>query len=200
MSKRELVLLILVIFIAVGAAYYLLFYMPISNERAELESEIFFKQGLIDDAEINLLRFAAQSSLLQAGVNSLQQIAANIPAGFDYAGLIEHVKDIFPANAGVLIHFPPPDNRAASFASAPSGDGETVAATAVRSMELRFTADYNMMKDIIYQLMVFEEAESRVISLSYNAGAGGSSDVLSVTLQADYLELRDLFTGAERQD
>jgi septal ring factor EnvC (AmiA/AmiB activator) len=94
LSRREKILLILVVVLALGAVYYFYFLTPFTKEMTQIQSDIAQKQT--EFSTLNMQN--GQLKLLDKQIDDLKtqnkELLDKIPTGFDQADLLNFIYDL----------------------------------------------------------------------------------------------------------
>jgi len=180
-STREVVLLIALFVLLMAGAYYLLFFVPNSNEASELQESINSKNAQIDNASIMLLR--RQSLVLQK--EALEK---------EFAGVAKYVHEDF-GDTDILrrienIITPYTDTMNIEFANRNSGSNNNAGLTSVRTVQVSLNTSHSNLNGII-KAFEQEDAANRIVNFSvsgnYSEYAGTSGQLMRVNISVDYL-------------
>ena len=180
-STREVVLLTALFLLILAGAYYLLFYMPNSNEINELGESISNKTEQLEEATALLLQRQALSVKKEALEKEFGDVAKHLQEDFDDADILRRIENIIKPHTSIMN---------IEFANRNTGTSETAGLTSVRSVQVSLHTNYNDLQEIIKAFEV-EDAANRIASFSvsgsYNAYSGSGGQIMRVNITVDYL-------------
>lgn len=175
LSKREKVLISLLLVLACVAGYFFLYLTPQNNLVKELEAGIAEKTQELDAAELRLLRFAALTNESDKNLLDWAALIENIPEGFNDADILTRIqKIIIPHTDNVSIAFP--------------DGGTALEEMTIYPVTIGFTTGYETLKDILTSFY-WEDTENRIINLTCDKVATGNEEpiLLQVAMTVEFL-------------
>jgi len=180
-STREVVLLTVLFLLLLIGAYYLLFYVPNTNEISELHESINSKTTQIDNASIMLLRRQALALQKETLEEEFTDVAKYLHEDFNDADILRRIEKIIT---------PYTDTMNIDFANRNTGTNEKAGLTSVRTVQVSLHTTYDDLQKII-KAFEEEDAANRIVNFTcgsnYNDFSRTAGHEMSVNISVDFL-------------